>query len=192
MDALFQFFPAHYGTHRVAATLHFSEDRLRERDRSCGALAPAECHSFQSWAAAPATVGAALGCSHTSSISCVSDNSMSAAPRLFERLSSVLKDAYGLHHPESWPYFGEKNTPVKHRIGHEARYATIQELRSASESAQRRESLSQLRRYLCGMESTSPILDPMEMRASLPTWRMRRKRRAGMASFSGTRCRSRP
>jgi hypothetical protein len=44
MDALFQFFPAHYGIHRVAATLHFSEYRLRERDRSCGVLTPAECH----------------------------------------------------------------------------------------------------------------------------------------------------
>jgi hypothetical protein len=37
-------FPAHYGTHQVAATLHFSEYRLRERDRSCRALALAECH----------------------------------------------------------------------------------------------------------------------------------------------------
>src|ERR1700682_4598484 len=44
MDALSQFFPAHYGTHRVAATLHFSEYRLRERGRSCGVLTPAECH----------------------------------------------------------------------------------------------------------------------------------------------------
>jgi hypothetical protein len=44
MDALFQFFPAHYGIHRVAATLHFSEYRLHERDRSCGVLTPAECH----------------------------------------------------------------------------------------------------------------------------------------------------
>ena len=46
MDALFQFFPAHYGIHRVAATLHFSEYRLRERDRSCGVLTPAECHAI--------------------------------------------------------------------------------------------------------------------------------------------------
>ena len=38
-------FPAHYGTHQVAATLHFSEYRLRERDRSCRALALAECHN---------------------------------------------------------------------------------------------------------------------------------------------------
>src|ERR1700682_1146135 len=49
MDALSQFFPAHYGTHRVAATLHFSEYRLRERDRSCGVLTPAECHTSYAW-----------------------------------------------------------------------------------------------------------------------------------------------
>ena len=45
--------------------------------------------------------GVALGFSHTSSISCVSDNSMSAAPRLFERFSSVLKYTSGIHRPGS-------------------------------------------------------------------------------------------
>ena len=55
MDALFQFSPAHYGIHRVAATLHFSEYRLRERDRSCGVFTPAECHTarIQRMAAIP-------------------------------------------------------------------------------------------------------------------------------------------
>ncbi len=38
-------FPAHYGIHRVAATLHFSEYRLRERGRRSRApLVAAECH----------------------------------------------------------------------------------------------------------------------------------------------------
>jgi two-component system, OmpR family, alkaline phosphatase synthesis response regulator PhoP len=44
MDALSQLFPAHYGTHRVAATPHFSADRRRERGRSCWTLVQAECH----------------------------------------------------------------------------------------------------------------------------------------------------
>lgn len=46
--ALSVLFPAHYGTHRVAATLYFSGHRLRERGRSCRAFALAECHKIDS------------------------------------------------------------------------------------------------------------------------------------------------
>ena len=42
-------FPAHYGVHRVAATPHFSECRLRARGRSCRALALAECHNYRNY-----------------------------------------------------------------------------------------------------------------------------------------------
>ena len=42
-------FPAHYGAQRVAATLHFSEHRLRERGRSgTGLPVQAECHCHSS------------------------------------------------------------------------------------------------------------------------------------------------
>src|ERR1700730_17013172 len=61
MDALSPLFPAHYGTHRVAATLHFSEYRLRERGRSCGVSTPAECHSDRV-ASNPATHSLFLRC----------------------------------------------------------------------------------------------------------------------------------
>jgi hypothetical protein len=37
-------FPAHYGTHRVAATPHFSAYRLRERGRSSWTFVQVECH----------------------------------------------------------------------------------------------------------------------------------------------------
>ena len=40
MDVLSQLFPAHYGIHRVAATPHFSVDRLRARGRSCWTSSP--------------------------------------------------------------------------------------------------------------------------------------------------------
>jgi len=40
-------FPAHYGTHRVAATPHFSAYRLRARGRSSWTFVQVECHAYE-------------------------------------------------------------------------------------------------------------------------------------------------